>query len=70
MTEASDRMRAYGINLRATAKAYAVAADAPGLRKDAARYLFSESMRLMREGGAALDRADEMEREVQSALHG
>jgi hypothetical protein len=60
-TPASERMRLYGRDLRATAQAYAVAADAPGLRKDAAKYLFAESMRLTREGGAALDRADELE---------
>lgn len=60
-TSESDRLRLYGRDLRATAQAYAVAADAPGLRKDAARYLFQESERLFREGGAALDRADDLE---------
>jgi hypothetical protein len=54
-------IRAYAADLTGTAKAYAIAADAPGLRKDAARYLFAESMRLLREAGHNIDRADDME---------
>lgn len=60
-TPEHERMRLYGRDLRATSQAYAVAADAPGLRKDAARFLFQESLRLDREGMAALERADAME---------
>jgi hypothetical protein len=57
----SDRMREYALSLETHSKAYAMAADAPGLRKDAARFLFNESMRLHREFGAAIDRADNLE---------
>jgi len=59
-TTRGERMRLYAKTLRATAEAYACAADAPGLRKDAARYLYAESMRLTRESGAALDAADDL----------
>jgi hypothetical protein len=58
----SDRMRAYAADLEATSRAYVIAADAPGLRRDCARYLYSESLRLHRESGAAEDRADDLER--------
>jgi hypothetical protein len=60
-TTADVRMRLYAKNLLATSEAYIVAADAPGLRKDAARYLYTESVRLHREAMAAFGRADELE---------
>lgn len=58
------RHRLYAQDLRCTAEAYAVAADAPGLRKDAARYLFAESVRLTRESGLWSDYADEQENAI------
>ncbi len=57
----SLRARLYGRKLLFVAQSYAIAADAVGLRKDAAKYLFNESMRLTREGMAAIDHADELE---------
>ena len=69
-TPEAERMRLYGRDLRATAAAYAVAADAPGLRKDAARFLYAESVRLHNEGGHALDRADQMEDKIWCRLRG
>lgn len=63
-TPEHERVRLYARDLRSTAEAYAVAADAPGLRKDAARYLYAESMRLTRESGFYFDRADELERPI------
>ena len=53
--------RLYAADLEATSVAYAVAADAVGLRKDAARYLLAESIRLHQEAGRHIDRADELE---------
>jgi hypothetical protein len=53
--------RVYAAELEAHSVAYAVAADAPGLRKDAARYLLAESIRLPREAGLHIDRADILE---------
>ena len=56
----STRLYAYAERLEATSKAYAIAADAPGLRKDAARYLYSECLRLHAQAGIVVDRADHL----------
>jgi hypothetical protein len=53
--------RAYSRELARVARCYEEAATAPGLRKDAARYLVSEAERLTRESRANADRADELE---------
>ena len=73
-TPQHERQRLYGRKLLATSEAYATAADAVGLRKDAARYLLAESLRLHTEGLLALDWADQMEEaearhEVQRIRH-
>jgi len=60
-TPEHTRARLYGRDLLATADCYTRAADAVGLRKDAARYLANEGARLHREGMLWLDRADELE---------
>lgn len=57
----SQETREYADRLRKTSEAYAIAADATGLRKDAARYLYNESLRLHRESGLWSDYADELE---------
>lgn len=57
----SDTYRAYADDLDAHSRAYAMAADAKGLRKDAARFLYAESLRLHSEAGIVRDRADELE---------
>lgn len=56
-----QRERVYAAELEAHSVAYAVAADAPGLRKDCARYLYAESLRLHQEAGLHQDRADTLE---------
>jgi hypothetical protein len=60
-TPRPERQRLYGKRLRATADAYIVAADAPGLAKSAARYLFAEGMRLTSESAFAYELADVMD---------
>jgi hypothetical protein len=60
-TPVNERIRLYARRLREHAECYAVAADAPGLRKDAARYLYAESTRLTRESGLWFDKADELD---------
>jgi hypothetical protein len=57
-TSLSERSRLYAKRLYFTAQSYAIAADAVGLRKDAAKYLYAESLRLHREAGIAADLAD------------
>jgi hypothetical protein len=65
--ETPESRREYAERLEATSKAYATAADAVGLRKDAARYLYSEALRLHREAVANMDRADEIESDTTGA---
>lgn len=60
-TPEHERIRLYARDLRVTAEAYAKAADAKGLRKDCASYLYAESVRLTVESGLWFDRADELE---------
>jgi hypothetical protein len=57
-TSQEERHRLYAQDLRHTGECYAVAADAPGLRKDAARYLYQESMRLINEANIYQDRLE------------
>jgi hypothetical protein len=60
-TPEHERTRLYARDMRYRAEAYALAADAPGLRKDAARFLYAESVRLTHESGLWLDHADYLE---------
>ena len=60
-TPRSEATRLYARDLMATADAYLKAADAPGMRKDASKYLASEAARLHREARLHLDRADNLE---------
>ena len=60
-TPRHERQRLYAKRLRAVADAYVVAADAPGLAKSAARYLYAEGSRLTRESMFAYELADAFE---------
>lgn len=56
-----EAIRAYALDLSNTAAAYRTAADAPGLRKDAAAFLRNEAARLDGESERNFRRADEVD---------